>query len=82
MGFFDKLTEHEIARKDGMIIKCMEDYIDGFQVSGCQQTGATDVGHAIDHMAATNLVFTLLICIIICLSYVVRANVVTSQTVP
>ncbi|KAL3141299.1 hypothetical protein ABBQ32_004893 [Trebouxia sp. C0010 RCD-2024] len=33
MSLFDRLMEHGIARKDGMIIKCMEDYIDGFQVS-------------------------------------------------
>ena len=34
MSLFDRLTEQGIARKDGMITKCMEDYIDGFQV--CQ----------------------------------------------
>lgn len=32
MSLFDRLTEHGIVRTDGMIIKCMEDYIDGFQV--------------------------------------------------
>ena len=32
MALFDKLTHHGIARADGVIIKCMEDYIDGFQV--------------------------------------------------
>lgn len=32
MGLFDRLTEYNIALKDGMITKCMEDYIDGFQV--------------------------------------------------
>lgn len=33
MSLFDRLTECGILRKDGVIIKCMEDYIDGFQVS-------------------------------------------------
>ena len=32
MSLFDRLTDCGILRKDGVIIKCMEDYIDGFQV--------------------------------------------------
>ncbi len=32
MSLFDRLTDCGILRKDGIIIKCMEDYIDGFQV--------------------------------------------------
>ena len=32
MTLFDRLTEHSITRKDGMITKCVEDYVDGFQV--------------------------------------------------
>ncbi|DBA69809.1 TPA: hypothetical protein ACH3X2_012529 [Trebouxia sp. C0005] len=33
MSLFDRLTDCGILRKDGAISKCMEDYIDGFQVS-------------------------------------------------
>ncbi|DBA85866.1 TPA: hypothetical protein ACH3X1_005417 [Trebouxia sp. C0004] len=33
MSLFDRLTDCGILRTDGVIIKCMEDYIEGFQVS-------------------------------------------------
>lgn len=32
MGLFDRLVHTGIVRKDGTIVKCMEDYINGFQV--------------------------------------------------
>ena len=38
MTLFDRLSEHSITRKDGTITKCMEDYIDGFQVC-CRPQG-------------------------------------------
>ena len=42
MGLFDRLYDHGIARKDGAIVKCMEDYIDGFQVGrSCQMAART-----------------------------------------
>ena len=65
MGLFDKLTEHGIARKDGVIIKCMEDYTDGFQVGKSEPSGAFHIVHAIAHMAGTNSEVSLLVRIII-----------------
>ena len=35
MSLFDRLTDSGIVRNNGVITKCMEDYIDGFQV--CQK---------------------------------------------
>lgn len=34
MGLFDRLYDNGIARTDGAIVKCMDEYIDGYQVSG------------------------------------------------
>lgn len=35
MSLFDRLTDSGVVRHNGVITKCMEDYIDGFQV--CQK---------------------------------------------
>lgn len=48
MSLFDRLTEHGIARKDGVIIKCMEDYIDGFQVCSTFKSNRISSVPAID----------------------------------
>lgn len=33
MSLFDRLMDNAVLRKDGVIIKCMEEFVDGFQVS-------------------------------------------------
>lgn len=48
MSLFDRLTEQGIARKNGMITKCMEDYIDGFQVCRGLRLNASIVHAFID----------------------------------
>lgn len=40
MGLFDRLYDHGVARKDGAIVKCMEDYISGYQVCKLQHPKA------------------------------------------
>lgn len=32
MSLFDRLMDNAVLRKDGVITKCMEEFVDGFQV--------------------------------------------------
>ena len=53
MSLFDRLTDQGIARKDGMIIKCMEKYIDGFQVHNRLEPMCINTSHVLTLWSST-----------------------------